>query len=79
MQTVHRLKSHKLQVNLPALFYGIFREFPDERRLWFFGIFDVLETQRRSIDEQFDQLGPFLWICGVQDNAFDSDGLIELV
>jgi hypothetical protein len=79
MQAVHRLEPHKPQNDLPALFHGVFGEFLHQRRVRFFGIFDVLETQRGSIDEQFDQLGPLLRFGGVQDDALDSDGLIELV
>ena len=78
MQTVHRLESHKPQINLPALFHSVFREVQDLCHLWFFDILDVHEIYCRSIDKQFDQLGPCPWIGGVQDNAFDSDGLIEL-
>jgi hypothetical protein len=44
MQTGHRLESHKLEINLLALFHGVFREFLDQRSLWFFGIIDILET-----------------------------------
>jgi hypothetical protein len=46
--------------------------------LWFFGIFNVLETYCVTIDQDFNQLRPFLWLSSVQDNASDPDSLIEL-
>jgi hypothetical protein len=47
--------------------------------LWLFGILDILEIYCGTVDKQLDQLGPFLWIGGMQDDAFDLDRLIELV
>jgi hypothetical protein len=78
VQTGHRLESHKSQLNRRALFHSFFRDFQDLCCLGFFSIFDILETYRRTIDQQFDQLGPPRPFGGMQDQAFDLDGLIEL-
>ena len=79
MQTVHRLESHKSQVNRPALSHGIFRDFQDLSHRWFSSIVDVTEVYSRTVDQQFDRFGPFLGIGSVQDDVFNLDGLIELV
>jgi hypothetical protein len=79
MQTVHRLESYKPQIDWPAFFYSVFRNLQDLCYLWFCSIFNILEIYCVTIDQQFDQLGPFLWLNSVQDNASDPDSLIELV
>jgi hypothetical protein len=79
MQTVHRLESHKSQVDRPALSHGIFRDFQDLSHRWLSSIFDVTEVYCMTVDQQFDRFGPLLRIGCVQDDAFNLDGLIELV
>jgi hypothetical protein len=51
MQAVHRLKSHISQVERLAFFHGVFWDFHDLSHLRFFGIFDVFEAYRRTIDQ----------------------------
>ena len=79
VQAVHRLESHKSEIDRPALFHRVFGDLQDLCHLWPFRILDILEIYCGTVDKQLDQLGPFLWIGGMQDDAFDLDRLIELV